>query len=130
MRMTSRKNRTLGRSERQQYLDQVPRYLNFNPYAKDLGLTQDIQVGCKTGFFTGMRVDAGVIKLPKATTIAYCVMSNGGRDGSFNAENKGAVAAGLVGRFLLEYWWPSTWDNAVQTLPSPHVQTLRANLGV
>ncbi len=108
----------------------MPRYLNFNPYAKTLGLTQDIQVGCKTGFFTGTRVDTGVIKLPKATTIAYCVMSDGGRDGLFNAENEGAVATGLIRRFLLEYWWPSAWDDTVQTLPSPHVQTLRANLGV
>jgi hypothetical protein len=70
-----------------------------------------------------------VIRLPETTTIAYCVMSDGGRDGLFNAENEGAVAGGLVGRALLEYWWPGEWDVAARTLPSPHVDALLANLG-
>ena len=115
--------------ERQQYLDQLPRYFNVNPYAKDLGLTQEIRIGCKTGFFTGTRVDSGVIRLPEETTIAYCAMTDQGHDASFNAENEGAVINGLLGRVVLEYWWPASWDAARLTLPSPYIDALVAILG-
>ena len=50
---------------RQQYLDQVPRYLSYSPYIKELQLPDDFTVACKTGFFPGTRVDAGLITMPK-----------------------------------------------------------------
>jgi beta-lactamase class A len=91
---------------RQQYLDQVPRYIDFNPYARELGVESPVEVACKTGFFTGTRVDMGAVFLAGGVTFAYCVTSQGGADASFAPENEGAVVNGLVGRLLVAHWWP------------------------
>jgi beta-lactamase class A len=96
----------LGIMRRQQYLDQVPRYLDFNPYARELGIETPMEVACKTGFFTGTRVDMGAVFLPAGVTFCYCVTSQAGADASFAPENEGAVANGLVGRLLVAHWWP------------------------
>jgi beta-lactamase class A len=92
--------------QRQQYLDQVPRYINFNPYAKELRGEQLVWVGCKTGFFPGTRADAGFIQLPGGVTVAYCAMTTNCADTTFASENEGAVVNGLLGRATIEYWWP------------------------
>ena len=91
---------------RQQYLDQGPRYITCNPFAKELRTEQAIRLGCKTGFSSGTRVDAGFVELPAGTTIVYCMMTEKSRDTSFAAENEGAITNGLLGRALFEYWWP------------------------
>jgi beta-lactamase class A len=97
---------------RQQYLDQVPRYLDFNPYAREVGARNTIDVLSKTGFSTGTRVDMGAVFLPEDVTFAYCVSSQECKDESFAAENEGSVVNGLVGRLLLEYWWPQSQGDA------------------
>lgn len=91
---------------RQQYLDQVPRYFRYNPYAKELKVAQNYTVASKTGFFPGTRVDAGAIFLPDGNAIAYCAMTQYGTDTTMAIENEGAVVNGLLGRLTLEYWWP------------------------
>jgi beta-lactamase class A len=106
--------------QRQQYLDQVPRYVNFNPYAKELRIEQPVWVACKTGFFPGTRVDAGLMHLPDDITIAYCAMTDNCRDTSIAAESEGAVINGLMGRSILEYWWPGESAREV-VLDSPYV---------
>ena len=93
---------------RQQYLEQLPRYLDFNPYARELGVETPIEVACKTGFFTGTRVDMGAVFLPAGVTFSYCVTSQGGTDASCAPENEGAVVNGLVGRLLVAHWWPGS----------------------
>jgi hypothetical protein len=98
----------LGIMRRQQYLDQVPRYLDFNPHARELGVETPIEVACKTGFFIGTRVDMGAVFLPAGITFAYCVTSQQGTDASFAPENEGAIGNGLVGRLLVAHWWPPT----------------------
>jgi beta-lactamase class A len=102
----------LGIMRRQQYLDQVPRYLDFNPYARELGVESPVEIACKTGFFTGTRVDMGAVFLPAGVTFSYCVTSQGGADASFAPENEGAVVNGLVGRLLVAYWWPRSHGEA------------------
>jgi beta-lactamase class A len=91
---------------RQQYLDQVPRYLDVNPYAQELSTAAPVEVAAKTGFYTGTRVDMGALFLANGVTIAYCVASSGSDDSSFAPENEGAVTNGLVGRELVKHWWP------------------------
>jgi beta-lactamase class A len=91
---------------RQQYLDQVPRYLDLNPYASELGVQRPLEVASKTGFSPGTRVDVGALFLPDDVTIAYCVASSGSDDSSFAPENEAAVVNGLVGRELVRRWWP------------------------
>ena len=107
--------------QRQQYLDQLPRYVNFNPYAKELRLEQPIWIGCKTGFFPGTRVDAGFIRLPEEVTLAYCAMTDGSADTSIAAETEGVVVNGLLGRLMLEYWWPGERIPDGVLLASPYV---------
>jgi len=48
--------------EKQHYLDQVPRYMRVNPYWRDLGQQPSFRLGCKTGFFPGTWVDAGIVR--------------------------------------------------------------------
>ncbi len=110
--------------KQQQYLDQVPRYFNVRPGARELNPDQQIWVGCKTGFFGGTRVDAGVIFLPSDVTIAYCAMAHGSDDLSIVAESEPAVTNGLLGRVLLEYWWPGEWTPDNATAPSRYYDAL------
>lgn len=107
---------------RQQYLDQVPRYLAYNPYMQELRLPQDLTVACKTGFFPGTRVDAGVIGTPKGT-IAYCAMAMNSKDVSMAVENEAAILNGVVGRLLIEYWWPEARGKEA-VLASPYFEAL------
>ncbi|HUG14175.1 MAG TPA: serine hydrolase [Thermomicrobiales bacterium] len=107
--------------KRQQYLDQVPRYLNFSPYARELQLEQDINVHCKTGFFPGTRVDAGAIYLPDDVSIAYGVVAHESRDLSIAPESEAAIINGLVGREIVAYWWPRA-DHASAVFDSAYAE--------
>ena len=113
--------------KQQQYLDQVPRYFNLRPGARELKPDQQIWVGCKTGFFGGTRVDAGVIFLPSDVSIAYCAMATSSRDLSIVAESEPAVTNGLLGRVMLEYWWPGDWNPAEAAVNSLYYDTLLAS---
>jgi beta-lactamase class A len=110
--------------QRQQYLDQAPRYIAFNPYAKELQLEQSIQVGCKTGFFPGTRADAGFVRLPGDRTIVYCLLTDKAKDTSMVSESEGVITNGLLGRTLLEYWLPEELAADV-LLGSPFVSAMK-----
>ena len=114
---------------RQRHLDQFPRYVNFNPYAVESKLEQPIWVGCKTGFMWGLRADAGIVTVEPRVTIAYCVVAAGSTDTGFREEGVGDVANGLVGRLLVEYWWPGEWEPDRAVLPSPYVDAVLAAIG-
>ena len=91
----------------QQYLDQFPRYFDMNPYWRELGATPTVEVACKTGFFTGTRVDAGIVRVPGTQRgFAYAVMNHEFTDETFLPEAEGAVVNGLIGREVLTAWWP------------------------
>jgi beta-lactamase class A len=93
---------------RQQYLDQVPRYLKVNPYARELNAQPEVAAALKTGFFPGTRVDAGVLTLANQVQIAYCVAAHGSPDMTIAPESSPAIVNGLLGKLLVEYWWPTT----------------------
>jgi beta-lactamase class A len=107
---------------RQLYLDQVPRYLGYNPFLKELQLPEDVTVANKTGFFPGTRVDTGIIGTP-AGRIAYCVMAMNSKDVGMEVENEAAIANGVVGRLLVEYWWPEAAAREM-VLSSPYFDSL------
>lgn len=117
----------IGIMKQQQYLDQVPRYFNYRPGARELKPDQQIWLGCKTGFFGGTRVDAGVIFLPSDVNIAYCAMAHGSSDLSIVAESEPAITNGLLGRVMLEYWWPVDWNPAEAVVPSLYYDALVAS---
>jgi beta-lactamase class A len=107
---------------RQQYLDQVPRYLKVNPFARELNETPEVGVACKTGFFPGTRVDAGVLTLPGDVKVAYCAVANAAPDTSMAPEAEPAIVQGLLGRLLVDYWWPRS-DGSSGTLSTPYAAT-------
>lgn len=107
---------------RQQYLDQFPRYLNYNPYAEEIGLPVTMRVQNKTGFFPGTGVDIGVVSLPDDVDIAYAVFAHGSRDHTVAAETESYVTNGLVGRALIGYWWPGA-DPSEALLPTAYALT-------
>lgn len=92
--------------ETQQYLDQVPRYVLASPYWRELGQDPDVRVAAKTGFFTGTRVDAGIIRFKPGGGFAYAVANHECKDETFLPEAEGSVINGLVGKALVEHWWP------------------------
>jgi beta-lactamase class A len=91
----------------QQYLDQAMRYTLANPYARELGLVAPLSVASKTGFFTGTRVDSGIVRFGAGGGFAYAVANHEASDVSFRPEAEGAVLNGLIGRALVEHWWPA-----------------------
>jgi beta-lactamase class A len=88
---------------RQQYLDLLPRYLPYNPYARDLNVTQELRIANKTGFFMGVRCDSAIIFLPGATLVVTALTKNGA-DQSFQTENENAILLGQVGHALFSYF--------------------------
>jgi beta-lactamase class A len=104
---------------RQQYLEFVPRYLQYTPWAAELGLNPPITVANKPGFLAGTGVDAGALFLPDGVEVACCVMAHGSRDLSHMTECEPAIACGIVGRWLVEEWWPGGDLNAA-ILESPY----------
>jgi beta-lactamase class A len=104
---------------RQQYLDQVPRYLKVNPYARELNMQPEVGAALKTGFFPGTRVDAGILTLANEVKIAYCVAAHGSPDLTIAPESDSAIVNGLVGKLLVEYWWPSS-ATGTGTLPTAY----------
>jgi beta-lactamase class A len=104
----------------QQYLDQAMRYTLANPYARELGLVAPLSVASKTGFFTGTRVDAGIVRFGVGGGFTYAVANHDSSDTSFLPEAEGVVVNGLVGRALVEHWWPS------EAGPAPVVPTAYA----
>jgi beta-lactamase class A len=103
----------------QQYLDQAMRYTLANPYARELGLVAPLSVASKTGFFTGTRVDAGIVRFGAGGGFTYAVANHECSDTSFVPEAEGAVVNGLVGRALVEHWWPEDAGPA-PVLPTVH----------
>jgi beta-lactamase class A len=103
----------------QQYLDQAMRYTLANPYARELGLVAPLSVASKTGFFTGTRVDAGIVHFGVGGGFVYAVANHEARDTSFLPEAEGAVVNGLVGRALVEHWWPPDAGPA-PVVPTPY----------
>jgi beta-lactamase class A len=57
--------------------------------------------------------------MPGGTTIAFCAMNDRSTDTSIAAESEGAVLNGLLGRLLVEYWWPEAEIPAGLILDSP-----------
>ncbi len=112
---------------RQQYLDQVPRYLKVNPYARELNMQPPVEVACKTGFFPGTRVDAGVLLLSGEVQVAYCAAANASPDTSIAPESDPAIVNGLLGKLLVDYWWPDSGTSGTLSTPYSAVYGLKAD---
>lgn len=89
--------------QRQQYQDMIPRYIPWNMYARDLGLDQEIWVGNKTGFFMGVRTDAGIVTTPRGRYV-LALLSKDCADHRFSPDNEGTVALARISRLIFDYF--------------------------
>ena len=78
--------------ERQHYQDQIPRWLDWNPYAQYHGRDQVLTVGSKTGELDGIRADAGLIRHRDRGTVAVAIFTDGGGDHRETVDVEGALA--------------------------------------
>jgi beta-lactamase class A len=92
---------------RQQYLDQIPRFLPYNPYAEYVGAPQVATVANKTGFYPGIRADAAIVA-SNQTRFVIATMNERSRDTSFSVDHEGLLLNGRVARLVYDAWMPDT----------------------
>jgi beta-lactamase class A len=88
---------------RQQYLDQIPRFLPYNPYAAYVGEPQSLTVANKTGFYPGIRADAAIVS-DGALTFVIATMTEKSEDRSFSVDHEGLLLNGRVARRIYDAW--------------------------
>lgn len=88
---------------RQQYLDQIPRYLPHHPYASYFGITPEATVANKTGFYAGVRVDAAIVASERATFV-IATMTDKSEDLSFIPDHEGMLLNGVAARLVYDAW--------------------------
>ena len=115
---------------RQRYLEQAPRFVAYRAYAGDFGIAQPIAVFNKMGMLAGLRADTGVLALGPAVKIAYSVVNDTGDDTTYRHEHPGDIINALIGRILVEYWWPGEWKPDDAVFPSPYVAALFDRAGL
>lgn len=115
---------------RQQYLEQAPRYIAFRPYAGDFDRALPIAIFNKTGMTGGLRADTGILALGPEVKIAYGVVNDAGHDDTYRHEHPADITNALIGRVLVEYWWPGEWIPAEAVYPSPYIDRLLASAGL
>jgi beta-lactamase class A len=88
----------------QHYLDNVPRYLPYTPYAEELGKPDNgLRIANKTGGWTGFRADMALVEWP-GTRYTIGVVTDGDPDTRFWAENEGSRVIGRVSRLIFDHW--------------------------
>jgi beta-lactamase class A len=92
---------------RNQHLDFAPRWLPYNPLAKELGFRQDIVVANKPGAVTGVRTDVLLVRHPAAQYVA-AIMTDGCQDERWNADNEGSLAIARISRLIFDYFTNKT----------------------
>src|SRR5919112_2114894 len=98
---------------RQRYLEQTPRFVAYRPYAGDSARAQPIKVFNKTGFINSLRADTGLITIDPDVRIAYSIVNDTGTDDTYRQEHPSDIINGLIGRVLVEYWWPGEWNSQI-----------------
>ncbi len=95
--------RILDMMGRQQYVDLLPRYLTFTPYAraKAEGRTDVLRIANKTGFAGGVRCDTAILLWPHTTVVAVA-FANEAADRSLAPEAEPARLLGRVGQVIAD----------------------------
>jgi hypothetical protein len=115
---------------RQRYLEQAPRFVAYRRYAGDFARAQPISVHNKTGMINGLRADTGLITIDPNARIAYSVVNDTGTDNTYREEHPGNIVNALIGRVLVEYWWPGEWSPELAIYPSPYVDAFFSRAGL
>jgi beta-lactamase class A len=88
---------------RQQYLDQIPRYLPYNPYAAYAGEPSLVSVANKTGFYPGVRADAAIVS-GEEFTFVIAAMTDKSADQGFRPDHEGMRLNGAAAKLVYEAW--------------------------
>jgi hypothetical protein len=94
---------------KQQYHDQIGRYLPFAQYLRDNEPKHgSVVVRSKSGFMTdphgAVRVDAGIVEVDGGPTYVLCVMNEHNPDIGYGPEHPGAVLNGRISRLIYNAW--------------------------
>lgn len=87
---------------RQLYLDQIPRFLPFNPYAASAA-QEPVRVMNKTGFSVGVRTDTAIIEAD-GERFVLSTFTERSTDAGYHAEHEGEVLNGSVARHIFDRW--------------------------
>jgi beta-lactamase class A len=88
---------------RQQYQDQIPRYLPHHPYADYLGITPQARVANKTGFYVGVRVDAAIVNAASVDFV-IATMTENSTDLSFSTDHEGTLLNAAAAKLVYDAW--------------------------
>lgn len=88
---------------RQQYLDQIPRYLPYNPYAAYAGEPSLVSVANKTGFYPGVRADAAIVS-GEGFTFVIATMTDKSADQGFRPDHEGMRLNGAAAKLVYDAW--------------------------
>lgn len=88
----------------QHYVDNVPRYLPYTPFAAELDKPDNgLRIANKTGGWTGFRADMALIEWP-GTQYVIGIVSDKCPDPRFWAENPGNQVIGRISKLIFDYW--------------------------
>ena len=88
---------------RQQYLDYIPRYLPYHPFAAEYGLPQTVTIANKVGMLHGVCNDVALITTP---TLAYAlvIFTRDCQDIQPDPDNEAALLIARLSKMIYDYF--------------------------
>jgi len=88
---------------RQQFMEYIPRYLPYHPFAAEYGLAQTVTIANKVGMLRGTVNDAAIITTP-TVSYALVIFTRNCQDPSPDPDNEGALLVGRLSRRVYDYF--------------------------
>ena len=96
-------DRLLDMLERQQYVDYIPRYLPFNRFATEFGLSQEVRIANKVGMLAGTTNDVAIVTLPSLRYVLV-IFTKDCRDLRFGPDSEGALLVAQISRLIYDHF--------------------------
>jgi len=93
----------LALMRRQQYMNYIPRYLPFHPFAAEYGLPQSITIANKVGMLPGTVNDAAIIATP-SLTYAVAIFTRDSRDRRPDPDNEAALFVARLSKRVYDFF--------------------------
>jgi len=88
---------------RQQYLDYIPRYLPFHPFAAEYGLPQTVTIANKVGMLPGVVSDAAIITTP-SFSYALVIFTRDCQDIHPDPDNEAALLTARLSKRIYDFF--------------------------
>jgi beta-lactamase class A len=88
---------------RQQFMEYIPRYLPYHPFAAEYGLAQTVTIANKVGMLRGTVNDAAIITTP-TVSYALVIFTRHCQDTTPDPDNEGALLVGRLSRRVYDYF--------------------------